>query len=207
MPPSPMVTPRTSGLAIAGFVISFFCGLVGLILSILAYNDCKKSRGIVKGEGLAVAGIAISILSLLLAVLAAVAIPRFMSYMRKTKTIEATVKLDQLERSFKDYYVVHATFPRVTAPLTPAASCCDGPNRKCVTSPADWAHPAWQAIDFRIDAPSYFQYGFRADGNSVEVIAVGDLDCDGKQVTYMLHIHAPNGRFHSTLIEPPPGAD
>lgn len=79
MPPPPMpgygvgpygepVMPRTSGMAIAGFVLSFFCSLLGLIFSIIGYNECKKSNGTVTGEGLALAGIIISILSMLIGI-------------------------------------------------------------------------------------------------------------------------------------------
>lgn len=57
--------PRTSGMAIAGFVLSFFCGLLGLIFSIIGYNQVKKSNGALTGGGLALAGIIISSLSLL----------------------------------------------------------------------------------------------------------------------------------------------
>lgn len=57
--------PRTSGMAIAGFVVSFFCGLLGLIFSCIGYSECRKSSGTVSGEGLAIAGIIISIVNLL----------------------------------------------------------------------------------------------------------------------------------------------
>lgn len=60
------VQTRTSGMAIAGFVLSFFCGLLGLIFSIIGYNECKNSNGEVTGEGLALAGIIISIVGMLL---------------------------------------------------------------------------------------------------------------------------------------------
>jgi len=66
MPPG--MAPRTSGMAIAGFILSFFCGLLGLIFSIIGYNECKKSNGMVRGEGLAVAGIIISIVSMLIGI-------------------------------------------------------------------------------------------------------------------------------------------
>jgi uncharacterized protein DUF4190/zinc ribbon protein len=59
---------RTSGMAIAGFILSFFCGLLGLIFSIIGYSECKKSNGTVTGEGLALAGIIISILSFLIGI-------------------------------------------------------------------------------------------------------------------------------------------
>jgi hypothetical protein len=62
------VMPRTSGMAIAGFVLSFFCGLLGLIFSAIGYSECKKSNGMVTGEGLAIAGIIISIVSFLIGI-------------------------------------------------------------------------------------------------------------------------------------------
>lgn len=64
---APMPT-RTSGMAIAGFVLSFFCSLLGLIFSCIGYSECKKSNGQVTGEGLAIAGIIISILGFLLSI-------------------------------------------------------------------------------------------------------------------------------------------
>ena len=63
---APPVMPRTSGMAIAGFVLSFFCAILGLIFSIIGYNEAKKSNGMVTGEGLAIAGIVISILGMLI---------------------------------------------------------------------------------------------------------------------------------------------
>jgi hypothetical protein len=79
-PPPPHYMPgmmppirRTSGMAIAGFVLSFFCGLLGLIFSILGYNECKKQPGIVTGEGFAVAGIIISICTMLISIAVALA--------------------------------------------------------------------------------------------------------------------------------------
>jgi len=62
----PPVMPRTSGMAIAGFILSFFCSLLGLIFSIIGYNEARKSNGAVTGEGLALAGIIISIIGMLL---------------------------------------------------------------------------------------------------------------------------------------------
>ena len=59
------VMPRTSGMAIAGFVLSFVCGLLGLIFSSIGYSECKKGNGTVSGEGLAIAGIVISIVNML----------------------------------------------------------------------------------------------------------------------------------------------
>ena len=67
----PMIQTRTSGMAIAGFVLSFLCGLLGLIFSVIGYNECKKSNGTITGGGLALAGIIISICSMVLGLMIA----------------------------------------------------------------------------------------------------------------------------------------
>lgn len=48
---------KTNGLAIASLVCSFFCGLVGIILGIVAINQINKTNE--GGKGLAIAGIVI----------------------------------------------------------------------------------------------------------------------------------------------------
>lgn len=58
--PSCTCTARTSGMAIAGLITSFFCSLIGLILSVMALGDIKRSNGRLTGEGLAIAGIVLS---------------------------------------------------------------------------------------------------------------------------------------------------
>jgi type II secretory pathway pseudopilin PulG len=179
---------RTSGLAIAGFVCSFFCSVVGLILSIMGRNECKRSGGTIGGEGLALAGIIISIVFLAFAALgivAAIAIPAFMDYASKGKRTESELNLSLIERAAQRYVVEHGEFPRESAPLTPAAPCCAGPGHKCFDAQG-WQVPGWQQLDFSIDRPHYFQYSYESDGHTFTARAVGDLDCDGSAVTYEL---------------------
>jgi hypothetical protein len=63
---------RTNGLAIGGFVcglLGILCGLIalaGLIMSVIAYNQCKTSNGELRGQGFAVAGIVLSIVWLVI---------------------------------------------------------------------------------------------------------------------------------------------
>jgi hypothetical protein len=58
----PMGQPSTSGMAIAGFILALIsCSLLGLIFSIIGYNEVKNSNGMKTGGGLAMAGIIISI--------------------------------------------------------------------------------------------------------------------------------------------------
>jgi prepilin-type processing-associated H-X9-DG protein len=72
--------PRTSGLAIASMVLGIlgFCGitgLAGLICGLLAMVQIRRSRGSVKGTGLAIAGVIVSIIMLAGLVLSAILIP------------------------------------------------------------------------------------------------------------------------------------
>ena len=57
---------KYNGLAVAGFICSFFVAVIGLILSIIGLNQIKKQGG--KGKGLATAGIVISIISMVLSI-------------------------------------------------------------------------------------------------------------------------------------------
>ena len=56
---------KTNGMAIAGFVLSFFCGILGLIFSAVGLSQIGKTGE--GGKGLAIAGLVISILSILFA--------------------------------------------------------------------------------------------------------------------------------------------
>ena len=55
---------RWNGFAVAGFVLSFFSGLLGLIFSIIGVNNASKYDD--KGKGLAIAGIIISCIDLII---------------------------------------------------------------------------------------------------------------------------------------------
>ena len=56
-----------NGLAIAGFVLSFFSTIIGLILSIIAYKQVKETGE--KGKELALAGIIISSVAIVIAII------------------------------------------------------------------------------------------------------------------------------------------
>ena len=62
---------RWNGMAIAGFVCSFIFSMVGLVLSIIGYNQTKKTGE--KGKELALAGIIISGLSIVMTIVMIIA--------------------------------------------------------------------------------------------------------------------------------------
>ncbi len=212
-PPGLPPASRTSGLAIAGFICSFFCSVLGLILSIMGRNECKRSGGTVGGEGLALAGIIISSILLtcsVIGMLAAVAIPSFMNYTKRSKKTEAALQLNKLGKDAKRAYIESNSYPPGTAALTPSEPCCGQPNNHCRAVPELYAaDPAWKALDFQIDEPTLFQYSYSAsaDGQSFIAKAVGDLDCDGVFITYELRGTVTNGNPSVMLIEPPPNSD
>ena len=65
----------TNGLAIAGFVCSFFFQILGLVFSIIGLVQVNKSGD--KGKGLAIAGIIISAVIIFISILVTIAVVLF----------------------------------------------------------------------------------------------------------------------------------
>lgn len=60
-------TTKSNGFAIAGFVLSFFFSILGIIFSSIGLSRANKMNG--KGKGLAVAGLVISLVSFVIGVI------------------------------------------------------------------------------------------------------------------------------------------
>jgi type IV pilus assembly protein PilA len=148
----------------------------------------------------------------IIGILAAVAIPAFMDYMKKGKSTEAELQLAKIKTNAKAAYNTDSSYPTVTPALTPAATCCAqdfGGKKKCAVAAGDWNIAAWQAIDFQLDEPFFFQYQYTgvAGGVSYSVTAVGDLDCDTTTITYTLTGTSAGGNPASSLTKPAANAD
>lgn len=129
------------------------------------------------------------------------------SYVEKSKRIEAEVRLRSLERSLKAHYLEHAAYPTGAVGPTPPTSCCEGPDHKCPPSAAPWQGNVWEQLDFAVDEPAYFQYAYDAtEPGRARVRAVGDLDCDGTTIEYVLEATTSGGEPTFTLT-PPAGPD
>lgn len=141
----------------------------------------------------------------IIGILAAVAIPAFLDYMKKGKKAEAELNLNAIGKSAKTYYTEHSEFPQVASPgLTPAAACCGNPGNKCPVLAANWEGvPAWDALDFSISEPHLFQYNYTTTGgNDFQAIAEGDTDCDTVTVQFQLNGTAPSGNPAVALVKP-----
>jgi type IV pilus assembly protein PilA len=138
----------------------------------------------------------------IIGILAAVAIPAFMDYMKKSKKTEASLQLNKIGKNDKVFYITNAAFVATNGAAMPTMTSCKG----AVTT--GWAADSgWAALDFQIDEPNLFQYTYTGSTTTPSAIAVGDLDCDGTTITYTLNISAPSGNPAVSLTEPPPNSD
>lgn len=131
---------------------------------------------------------------------------RMADYAAKSKITEATLQLNKLGKLAKTAFVTNGAYPAGKAGPTPAKPCCEQ-NGKCAPT-QEWASsPVWKALEFQIDEPTLFRYSYESsDGKTAVATAVGDLDCDGTEVTYKLELTSEGGPSEK-LIEPPPNSD
>ncbi|MDW8280981.1 MAG: prepilin-type N-terminal cleavage/methylation domain-containing protein [Myxococcales bacterium] len=156
-----------------------------------------KVRSISKGFTL----IELMIVVAIIGILAAVAIPAFMKYIRRSKTTEAAMNLRKLYDSTVAYFNSERADqtgqiqPRVFPPsqgATPAAnSCCAQTGQKCAPNPALWQTVTWQALNFSVDDPHYYWYLTNrtngtgtAVGDYYDLRAHGNLNCDAAHSLY-----------------------
>ncbi len=132
----------------------------------------------------------------ILGILAAVAIPAFIKYMRRAKTAEAEDKLSYLFRASVTYYTGErwtrgATttagtrtaawgFP-TTQSLTPATPPA---GSKIVDAATTWDTATWHALDFAITDPHYYSYAYDSAASGFTCRAQGDLDGDTTLSTF-----------------------
>jgi hypothetical protein len=142
-----------------------------------------------------------------LSVLAVVAVPAFIKYMRRAKTTEAIDQLDKLYKGASVYYSTpHVTKHGVKLPcqfpsnqgVTPVeGTCCSsnglgGPDvdqdDRCDHNPSAWDESTWAALSFQMNDQHYFVYSFDSEGTGANakmtITAHADLDCDGIMSTF-----------------------
>lgn len=114
-PPAPPAGPKTSGLAIAGLIVGVLglCtfglgGIVGLVLSIVAIRKIGRSAGGVGGRGLAVAGLIVSISTILIGLVLAAAIGGGVFYaMERTHDVQSLSNARMLSQCVMLYATVN----------------------------------------------------------------------------------------------------
>lgn len=131
------------------------------------------------------------VLVFIVGILAAIAIPAFIKYMRRAKAAEAQTNIELIVRGIEARHADRHTLPPSIA-ATPGATA---PGCAARPWPAD-APPAWAELGFAPFGPLHYAYSIDAapDGQTVYVRAVGDLDCDGI-----------SGRFERIVATTPDG--
>jgi type IV pilus assembly protein PilA len=151
----------------------------------------------------------------IIGILAAVAIPAFMDYMKRSKKTEASLQLNKIGKNSKRAYMEHSQYVSGTAaplPVGKNGACCGIAGslaaNHCLAAPASFtADGIWSQLDFEIDEETLFVYSYAGTNTTYTATAIGDLDCDGTNITYTLAGTAVAGQPAYTLTEPPSSAD
>src|SRR5262245_12050380 len=141
----------------------------------------------------------------IIGILAAVAIPAFMDYMRKSKNTEAPLQLKNIRDKTQDWQIAKNDYPPSSTTNLPGNDGAACPNKFTVTALATWqADPAWGALDFHVDEPSLFTYHYvRASATAAHATAVGDLNCDTNKFSYSLDMDSSAGGNMKSQIYAP----
>ncbi len=194
------VKKKRSTLATAAFVMAclFFIPvvpLIGAILGIVALISLKR-RPELGGRGMAVAAIPIGfVIFLIVQVMAAIAIPAYIKYIRRAKPGEAILGLDRIRYAARAHaaadrfdprgHLLLRGFPVARTGWVPSTPCCDQ-GGTCQPDAAGWSVTPWKELHFQLTAPHYYQWRYESDGRSFKAEARGDLDCDGIYSEYVL---------------------
>lgn len=124
------------------------------------------------------------IVVVILGILAAVAIPAFSRYIKRSKSAEAAGNIAKIYQGQVTYYQSSADRSNTSSfvnqvGLSPAAVPTAG--AKHAANAAFWgANTNWVAIGFGLDAPHYYSYASPGSITSFRAEAQGDLDGDNQ---------------------------
>src|SRR5438046_1351064 len=106
----------------------------------------------------------------IIGILAAVAIPAFMKYIRRSKTVEAANNIGKMFQSSVAYYetehsnsaqvILDRQFPDPDGPTPGVGTCCGQPGDKCdpAKTVGSWQTLTWSSLNFSVDDPYYYSY-------------------------------------------------
>ena len=121
----------------------------------------------------------------IIGILAAVAIPAFMSYINNGKASEASIRLNEIAKGMKAYYVTNSGYPGVTAAMRPAGSACANADKvfpAATAAATPWTVTKGDAFDLiNENITDAFRFNYGADVGTTatyNVFAVADLNCD-----------------------------
>jgi type IV pilus assembly protein PilA len=155
----------------------------------------------------------------IIGVLASIALPQFGRFQLRAKSAERSTIMDAIGRGVNDTVVNIHGLP-TKDPANPAAGLtwAGEPNPKGTPSPSKrpvsygTQASGWQYMPVVIQGEAYYSYSFvvtdgGANGTTLTVMAVGDLDGDGFFSTKIVTWGAKGYSFYKTGESPPAGLE
>ncbi len=138
----------------------------------------------------------------ILGILASIAIPAFMQYMKKSKTTEADLALDHISKKARLYHLEKGVFPPQSNTMPTVSACLSGTGKTGDLPQSTWeADPGFAALEFHQDEPGYFQYIWFNFGTLGIAYSFGDLDCDGLSGSKYRFLSASGGNITTTYFD------
>jgi type IV pilus assembly protein PilA len=153
----------------------------------------------------------------IIGILAAVAIPAFMKYIKKSKTTEAREHVKKIYDGARAYWMdpntASKTAIQASSPQFPSVGggsgntgyqakdgCCaktpGAGTEKCEPDQSVWAVDPWKDLKFSMDDPHYYAYAYQVNvgaagsvtgDHNFTALAQGDLDCDGDPSEFSMY--------------------
>jgi hypothetical protein len=159
----------------------------------------------------------------IVAILAVVAIPKFLEWIKRGKSSEVGLQLNKIVKANERNYGETSSFVIPNGATLPGGggagnNCCGGKGgingvagatviNKCTGDAASFTDGAgWQALEFAVDEAGYYQYTYTGGAKAATALGQGDVDCDGTSANYTMKFSlTAQGNPVSNLVGPPAG--
>ena len=141
------------------------------------------------------------IVVVILGILAAVAIPAFTRYVKRSKTSEATGNISKIYQGEVSYYNQSSEQSVASfASAGPTPSGSPTASKFGAQPTAFTGNAGWSAIGFSVDSPLYYQYSATGAATNFTASASGDIDGDTALSTFSRSAQLVSGEIQGSQI-------